>query len=1197
MSHNRSPFPGGGRLCAFLILISVALNCTAAKPAPPAVQHSIDFNRDIRPILAENCFACHGPDKNKRKAGLRLDLRDDAMALLESGGRAVIPKDLENSLLLKVVSTADDEERMPPKKTGKRLTQEQIGILRAWISEGAEFKQHWAYIPLERPPLPSVRDKTWPINEIDPFILARLEKEGLKPSAEAARHTLIRRVTLDLIGLPPTVAEVEAFLSDPAPGAYEKVVDRLLAMQGFGEKFAQQWLDLARYADSDGYHADTARSMWQYRDYVIHSFNDNKPFDQFTREQIAGDLLPNATIEQRIATAFNRNGMSSTEGGADPDEYMNKYVTDRVNTFGTVFLGSSTACTECHDHKYDQFTQREYYELYDFFNRIPERGLDSDPAPPFVKLPIPDQVMAMTRLNNEVVALEKQRRELIDKPDDTLRRDQAAWEETLRQRVHSNWTNLTPTVATAASGAELETLEDLSILARGTNAAKDIYEISVETPERALTALRLEALTHDSLPLKGVSRATNGSFILTGFEAEAESIDPLQEPPMSEIEWGSWSALGPFKAGSAQEVFEKPFINETELDLKKSYEGDTLRWKETPDWKDGTTQPLSGENQVTYFHRKITVKTARFINITFGSDGGMQLWLNGAKVQNGKVFRRVAPAPNEEMVLLKPGENSLLLKVHHGGGIYGFLFAPSKEPVTKYPVEFETALADYSQKDFNVKAALDDNANTGWSIDGQNDELRRNRQALFLVKRPILFEGGTRLKLKLKFESSTPGQVLGHFRLAASSAAGLAEFAGLPQNIQSALFVPPGQIAGEQRTELKEYYRDNFYPELKTLNARLADRRQATKNLDKQIPTLRVMEEMAEPRVTQIRVRGDYRAKGDKVTAGVPRILPPLVPAEKTNRLTLANWLVDPKHPLLSRVTVNRYWASYFGTGLVKTGNEFGTQGELPSHPELLDWLAREFIDSGWNIKAMQRRIVMSATYRQSATPTPELLLRDPNNRLLARGPRLRLTAETIRDCALDFAGLLDRKRPTGGPSVKPYQPAGLWEEKMFGGNKYEESKGADLYRRSLYTLWKRTVPNPTLMTFDAPDRAICTEQRGLTCTPLQAFVTLNEKGFVEAARVFAERVVKEGGPDLNQRITYAYKTVLARPPSPRERKILSDVHADMVATYQKDLKAAVDLLATGEAKRAEQVDELDLAAWTTVANVLLNLDETITKE
>lgn len=1179
-------------LAAVLALPGVVL----AKPLRAGGDRPISFNRDIRPILAENCFTCHGPDKNKRKGGLRLDLAEEATRKLDSGARAIVPARPSESRLLAVVSTDDDDDRMPPTKTGKRLTADQIALIREWIAQGAVFQPHWAYVPPERPPLPAVRNKGWPRNEIDRFILARLEQEGLRPSTEAGKATLIRRVTLDLTGLPPTVAEVDAFLADRSSGAYEKVVDRLLASPSFGEKLAIQWLDLARYADSDGYHADTARSMWQYRDYVIRSFNANKPFNQFTLEQLAGDLLPNPTLDQRIATAFNRNGMSSTEGGADPDEYMNKYVTDRVNTFGTVYLGSSTSCTECHDHKYDPFTQREYYQLYDFFNRIPEKGLDSDPAPPFIKVPTAEQAAEQGRLTNEIARLEKDRRGMLERKDEALAREQAAWEKRQRARVHDGWTRSKPASATTRSGAVLTTLEDHSLLAGGTNAAQDVYEVTIETPQTEVSAVRLEALPHESLPWKGASRGTNGNFILTGFEITAESRQPDAEPSVDDIEWGAWSALGPFTAASPKEAFEKAFIPETEIDLEKTY--DKLRWKEKPELKDGTAMPLSGENQVTYYHRTVRTKAARYVRLTFGSDGGMQLWLNGSKVQDGKVFRRVAPAPEEVLVLLKPGENRLLLKVHHGSGVYGLLFARPKQPVTQYPVEFARALADYSQKDFDVKRAIDDKADTGWAVDGQNEKLRGPRVAIFQAKTPVVFAGGARLKVKLKFESPTAGHVLGRFRLTTGAGAGFDEFAGLPAHVQAALLAREDTVTTAARTELTEYYRDNFYPDLKTLNGKLADARKAAKDLDAKIPTIRVMEDMPGPRTTQVRVRGDYRHRGEAVTAGVPHVLPPLPGGEKTNRLALAKWLTDARHPLLARVTVNRYWALYFGTGLVKTGNEFGTQGELPSHPELLDWLAREFIDGGWDIKAMQKRIVMSATYRQSSAVTPALLERDPNNRLLARASRLRLPAEVIRDCALDYAGLLDRTRVPGGPSVKPYQPPGLWEEKMFGGNKYEESKGADLYRRSLYTLWKRTVLNPTLMTFDAPDRAICTEQRSVTCTPLQAFVTLNEKSFVEAARVFADRILREGGSDLDARVQFAFRTVLARPPSARERRILAGVHADMVAAYQKDLKGAVALLAAGESRpTSARPSELELVAWTAMANVILNLDETVTRE
>jgi mono/diheme cytochrome c family protein len=1158
----------------------------------------IDFNRDIRPILSENCLACHGPDKAKRKAGLRLDLAESATARLESGGRALVAGDPASSLLLKLVTSSDDADRMPPPKTSKHLSPQQVALLREWIAGGAEFKPHWAYLPPERPAPPSVSHTNWARNEIDRFILARLEKEGLKPSAEADKTTLIRRATLDLTGLPPTVEEIDAFLADTGSNDFEKVVDRLLASPAYGEKMAIHWLDLARYADSDGYHADAPRSMWQYRDYVIRSFNDNKPFDRFTVEQLAGDLLPNPTLEQRIATAFNRNGMSSTEGGADPEEYMNKYVTDRVNTFGTVFLGSSTACTECHDHKYDPFTQREYYQLYDFFNRIPERGLDSDPAPPFVKVPVPEQSAQQTRLNQEIASMETRRRTLLGQVDESATREQASWEDRLQRPVHGGWNVLEPTTVTSSAGAELRTLGDLSVLVRGSGKERDTYELRASTVAREITAFRLDALTHDSLPLQGPGRGTNGGFVVTGFEVEAESADPAAEPSVDGIGWGPWSALGPFQAASTKEVFEKAFIPEGDVDLTAAHDGGRLRWVEKPDWKDGEARPMGGENQVTYLHRTLEVKESRYIRITLGSDGGLQAWLNGARVQGGAILRRVAPAPDEVLVLLRPGTNRLLLKVHGGSGVYGFLFGRSKGPVTRYPVEFAGGFSDPGPKELPVGAALDDRADTGWGDDGRDEKARGDRRALFRTRRPVVFAAGVRLVVRLKCEASS-GQVLGRFRVAVSSSGGWEEFAGLPGNIQSALFVPPGRLAEAGRTELREYHRDHFQPELVSLNAKLAETRKAAADLDRAIPTLRVMEDMAEPRTTRIRVRGDYRSLGEAVSAGVPAVLPAFPVSVPTNRLGLAKWLVDPRHPLLARVTVNRFWAMYFGTGLVKTGNEFGTQGELPSHPELLDWLAREFIDGGWDIKAFQRRIVLSAAYRQSSKVTPDLLERDPSNRLLARGPRFRLSAEVIRDCALDYAGLLDRRRAPGGPSVRPYQPPGLWEEKMFGGNRYEESQGPDLHRRSLYTLWKRTVPHPTLMTFDAPDRAICTEQRSLTCTPLQAFVTLNEKGFVEAARLLAHRVVTGGGSELPQRLRYAFRTVLGRPPTDTESAILAGVHQDLFHGYQADLQSALDLLSAGKPPQPEtaKVNQLDLAAWTGMANLLLNLDETVTKE
>ncbi len=967
----------------------------------------IDFNRDLRPIFSENCYACHGPDKNKRKAGLRLDREEETFSKLESGDFAIVRGDTEKSKLLELVASDDEDDRMPPKKTGKRLTKTQIDLLRRWIEQGAAWKRHWAYIPPERPPLPEVKNKKWPRNEIDYLILARLEKEEISPSQEADRSPLLRRLSFDLTGLPPTVSEVDAFLRDKSSQAYEKTVDRLLASPHYGERMAQQWLDLARYADSDGYHRDSPRSMWQYRDWVINAFNQNKPFDQFTVEQIAGDLLPGTTLDQRIATAFNRNGMSTTESGADPEEYLNKHVTDRVNTTSTVWLGSTIGCAECHDHKYDPFSQKEYYQLYDFFNQIPEEGLDVDPAPPFVEVPNAEQRAAMAKVDAELAQIDAQRKALLAATDPAWPAAQAEW----AHRVLAN-----------------------------------------------------------------------------------EKVNPP-------VLLSDWSSIGPFTAASGSEAYAKAFPPEQEMDLAKTYEDGKLKWVPQPSWQDSAVQTLSGENAATYLYRTITVEAAKTVALYMGSGDALKGWLNGKAIIAKDIRREAAPNQDEVEVELKRGENKLLLKIINYDGTYGFYFSTDRE---------------------------------------SGDEK-------FTAIKKIL---------KLSATERKP----------------------------------------EQMAEVEQYFRENHLPEVQQFNQRLRELKKSKKDLKASIPTVRVMQEMAERRPTRIRIRGDYRNKGEQVTANVPRVLAPLPADSKTNRLTLANWLVNPNNPLVARVTVNRYWALYFGTGLVKTGNDFGSQGELPSHPELLDWLAREFIDSGWNIKALQKKIVMSATYRQSSKTRKELLARDPANRLLARGARFRLPAEMIRDGVLAYSGLYDCT--LGGPSVRPYQPAGLWEEILYKGvEKYEVSHGVDLYRRSLYTLWKRSMPYPMFKTFDAPDRTVSTEQRSITCTPLQAFVTMNEDTFVEAARVFAQRIMREGGDSLPSHLAYAYKVALARLPTLKEQKILSDIYEEMLNTYQQDLTSAVELISAGESKRPQQINELKLAAWTAVAQVILNLDETVTKQ
>ncbi|KAB2674708.1 MAG: DUF1553 domain-containing protein [Verrucomicrobia bacterium] len=1009
MDRSRISFGGGTARWARLLL-GACLVAFAAARGRAAGPGAIDFNRDIRPLLADNCYQCHGPDAAKRKAGLRLDQREGVLAKLESGDVAIVPGKPETSKLVQLVASPKDDERMPPAKTGKRLTAEQVALLSRWVAEGAPWKPHWSYITPERPPVPAVKNPRWPRNEIDRFVLARVEKEGLEPAPEADKRTLARRLAFDLTGLPPTIDEVDAFLADTRADAYDKLVERLLATEAYGERMAVPWLDLARFADSDGYHADAPRSMWQYRDWVIGAFNRNQPFDQFVVEQLAGDLLPNPTLGQRVATAFNRNGMSSTEGGADPDEYLNKYVTDRVNTFGTVFLGSSVQCAECHNHKYDPFTQREYYQLYDFFNRIPERGLDSDPAPPFVKVPTEQQARELEQARAEA-------RTLGGRYDAMLAEQNEAWDRSQRE-----------------------------------------WEARWVAAEGKAEGLRL----------------------------------------------GAWQVAGPFVVKDAKAAFGKDFGPEKgdSFDPAAKFADGKVGWTPRPEWKDGVVQTLSGELGATYLHRTLGTDAARTVSLFLGSDDALKVWLNGKEVLSKDLNRSVAPNSDEVKAELRAGENHLLLKVANYGGQAGFYFSTDR--------------------------------NAG------DEKLRALREVA---------------------------------RMSAT------------------------ERKAEQAAQLRRHFRETEIPEIRRLSADLAAAKKREGDADRGIPTLRVMDDSGEARASNIRVRGDYRAKGERVFADVPRsCLPPARYTGRTNRLDLARWVVDPANPLTARVAVNRFWGMFFPNPIVKTANEFGTNGELPSHPELLDWLARDFVDGGWNTKSFVKRIVTSATYRQSSKVTPALLARDPANRLLARGPRFRLPAEMMRDNALAVSGLMVRK--IGGPSVRPYQPPGLWEEKMFGGNKYEVGKGDEVYRRSLYTLWKRTVPNPTLQTFDAPDRALCTVVRPNTCTPLQAFVTMNDVTYVEAARVFAQRILREvPAGNTAARLRFALATALARPPSESEIQTLARVLDDVRASYAGDEKSADAITRLGNAKRPADTHVAELAAWTGVANVILNLDETATRE
>jgi mono/diheme cytochrome c family protein len=1066
---------------AFLVSVAFVV-LHAAEPAPGG-STAVDFNRDVRPILSDNCFACHGPDEGQRQANLRLDTKEGIFA--DRGGyQVLIPGDDANSRIYQRINHEQEVARMPPPGSERTLTPQQIETIRKWIEQGAAWENHWAYVPPTSPPLPAVNavaGKKWPRNAIDHFVLARLEKEGLRPSPKADKRTLLRRVSLDLTGLPPTLQEVEAFVNDHSPDAYEKVVERLLKSPHYGERMAIQWLDLARYADTHGYHIDSYRQMWPWRDWVIDAFNRNLPFDKFALWQLAGDLLPNPTREQRIATAFNRNHMINFEGGAIPEEYQVEYVVDRVETISTVFLGMTTGCARCHDHKYDPIKQKEFYRFFAFFNNVPEKGLDGvrGNAAPVMALPADDQE---TRLATLKEAIRAKQHAL---PDFELGKLQLVWEEKALETIP----------APPADGllAHYELDGHLSDTSGRYHHATVAGKISYSKGRVGRAAAFGEETKGVELgPIGGFDRDDAFSFALwlraTGRNETAliRKADPDQD-----------------SRGYALILDEAvPFPEQ----LKRGYH---LRFRMAHRWPEDALEIQTKERliQSDWYHVALTYDGS-------GKAAGVRLWIDGAA-------REIETTRDE---LTASIDNQRLLELARG----------IVEP-----------------------------------FGGQIDDLRIYGRAL---------------------QASEIEQLAVDEPIRAVLAATMPRGSAAPLTARTC----------EQEEQLRGYYLSRVVPQpYRETYAELKKLQGQRDELEKSLTSVMVMDEMESPRDTFVLGRGDYRNKGEKVTPGVPAVLPPLPDGVPPNRLGLAKWLLDAGNPLTARVAVNRFWQMFFGAGIVRTSEDFGSQGEAATHPELLDWLATEFVRGGWDIQALQRLIVTSATYRQSSRVTPELLEHDPENRLLARMSRFRLPAEVVRDNALAISGLLTAE--VGGPSVYPYQPKGLWEEMAYGdihtAQHYQPSHGADLYRRSLYTVWKRTVPPAALSTFDAPDREKCTVRRPRTNTPLQALVLLNDPTYVEAARVLAERMIHEAGRDPAARIRLGYSLALAREPAPSESDVLLTIAARQTEEFRADPQAARALLAVGEQPHDEKLDAPELAAWAMVASTILNLDETITKE
>ncbi len=1020
----------------------------------------VQFNRDIRPILSDKCFNCHGPDAAAKHVPFRLDSEEAAKAQLGDGKHAIVPGDPASSELIKRITASKPALRMPPEYSGFKLSPAEIEAFRQWIAEGAEWQKHWSFIPPVRPPLPATRNTSWAHNAIDSFVLERLERERLQPSPAASRETLIRRVSLDLTGLPPTPAEIDAFLNDRSASAYEKVVDQLLASPRYGERMAFRWLDAARYADSNGYQFDGERFMWRWRDWVIDAFNRNQPFDHFALEQIAGDMLPNATLDQKIATGFNRNHRANTEDGIIPEEYAVEYVVDRVETTSAVFLGVTLGCARCHNHKYDPFSQKEFYQIYSYFNNVPElgRAMKYGNSPPMIPAPTPEQRKTLADLSSRLKVIQ----DYLRRRDLETSQDRAAWQRRL--------TDVSP-VYWAPS--------------RGLNAAVT-FEPDAATPRSKGTT---------SAPGR-IGRAGSFDGKATVDAGQVAQFD-IDEP----FTLSAWTYSEDTPDGS---VMSRMSDNPKGKGFGVHFDQGKIHVNITSNWNDDA---IRLETERTFEPQKWHQITMTYSGSRMAE--GIHLYVNG-EAQKVKVLLDT---------LYRPFRNA--------GGSF-------RQP-------------------FRIGA--------GWGeahrFHGRIDDVR-------VYSRVISVD----------------------------EIAGLA----LGESVNEIARKPEAQRTEIEKLQLRDYYRESVAPrDVREAAHSLAAILDEQEKFEHSLPTVMVMAESPVPKPTFILQRGAYDHPGDRVSPGVPAILTPLPAGAPNNRLGFARWLTDPGNPLLARVTVNRFWQMYFGTGLVKTTEDFGSQGEWPSHLELLDWLATEFMRTGWDVKALQKLIVSSAVYRQSSRTTPELLQRDPDNRLLARGPRFRLAAEMIRDQALFDAGLLVEK--IGGRSVMPYGSPALWKEISMQDTDYVQGKGEDLYRRSLYTFWKRTIPPPEMINFDAANREACVVRETRTDTPLQALNLMDDVTFVEAARFIGQRMMKQGGAKADARLRYGFRLVTGRSPSAAEQAILQQnlrFHRDYFSSRPKETES---YLGQGESPRDPQLDPVELAAYASVGSLLLNLDETVTKE
>ncbi len=1072
---------------------------------------TVRFNRDIRPILSDKCYTCHGPDASSRKSRLRLDSEAGAKAELGGGRRAITPGDPERSELVLRIRHTDPDLRMPPTGSNHSLTPTEIDLLTEWIRQGAQWESHWAFIAPVRPDLPQVRNKSWVRNEIDHFVLARLEQAGLQPAPEADRATLLRRVTFDLTGLPPTIDELDTFIRDKSPDAWEKAVDRLLASPRFGERMAFEWLDAARYADTNGYQIDGERFMWRWRDWVINAFNRDLPFDRFTIEQLAGDMLPNPTLDQRIATAFNRNHRLNSEDGIVADEYLVEYIVDRVDTTSTVFLGLTMGCARCHNHKFDPISQKDYYQLYAYFNSIPEDGRAHNygNSPPWISAPTSTQQQRLADLDRQILSASRR----FDNQVKLASSQMESWARQVDDKRPHHW----------FPGEDLIVRHSLD-----RNAPVELIDtvdhIDMSKPNEKLgtrekldiskTGFRDGNPTHVTSPLgEGVEfdgRICFDAGNVGNFNFRDRLVDYKDQFAIS-----AWFRAEQEQSGTiVSRIKDIAFEKDNNLPKARGYGLFLLNGKlhfnivgvwADDSWRVETVDPVG----LQQWHHVVAVfdSTLPYEKARIYLDGKQQ----SLKINNGRLFRTF----NDDAGLLRIG----------GGGGPEYRFRGEIDEVRIY------------------KSALDD-------------------------------------------------EMLGVLACADS--------------ISKIATIPPAKRSRSQQLKLVNSWVAAAAPEpIRSDYQKWRQLLGARRRLESQFPTVMVMQELPAPRPTSILRRGAYDMPGDPVARALPALLTSgknsVTPA---NRLEFARWLVGEENPLTARVTVNRFWQMLFGAGLVRSVEDFGLQGELPSHPELLDWLAIEFREgrSGngrvrmsprpWSIKSLLRKIVTSATYRQSSKQSATSS--DPENRLLARAPRLRLSAEMIRDQALAASGLLVER--IGGPSVKPYQPPDLLKDMVFSNmTTYGQEKGDGLWRRSLYTYWKRTVLNPTMLVFDASAREQCSVRETRTNTPLQALNLMNDVTYLEAARLLAERALSiQAQP--RERLTFAFRAVTSRYPSDDELRRLEESLAARLAMFQNRPEEAKSLLAIGEKRSRPDLESRELAAYTVLTSLILNLDESITR-